>query len=80
VGGFYRRAVLMVVLGGWSGGDGVGATRQRVRQEKGGLVLPATMVVVGALQRGVGGGSALQRGAWGGGSVHGGGHMCEGHG
>jgi hypothetical protein len=28
----------------------------------GGLVLPAMMVAVGALQRGVGGGSALQRG------------------
>jgi hypothetical protein len=31
---------------------------------KGGLVLPATMVAVGVLQRGRGGGSALQRGAW----------------
>jgi hypothetical protein len=37
-----------------SGGDGVGATRQRVRQGEGGLVLPAMMVVVGALQRGSG--------------------------
>jgi hypothetical protein len=54
----------MVVLrgGGWSGGDGAGATRQRVQQGKGGLVLPAMMEAVGALQREVGGGSALQRG------------------
>jgi hypothetical protein len=37
-----------------SGGDGVGATRQRVRQGEGGLVLPAMVVVVGALQRGSG--------------------------
>jgi hypothetical protein len=39
-----------------SSGDGVGATRQRVRQGEGGLVLPAMMVVVvvGALQRGSG--------------------------
>jgi hypothetical protein len=37
-----------------SGGDGVGATRQRVRQGEGGLVLLAMMVVVGALQRGSG--------------------------
>jgi hypothetical protein len=29
---------------------------------RGDLVLPATMAAVGALQRGVGGGSALQRG------------------
>jgi hypothetical protein len=29
---------------------------------RGGLVLPATMVAVGVLQRGRGGGSALQRG------------------
>jgi hypothetical protein len=29
---------------------------------RGNLVLPATMAAVGALQRGVGGGSALQRG------------------
>jgi hypothetical protein len=30
-GGFYRRATLMVVLGGlWSGGDGAGVTRQQV--------------------------------------------------
>jgi hypothetical protein len=44
-----------------SGGDGVGATRQWVRQGEGGM-LPATMAV-GALQKGgVGGGSALQRG------------------
>jgi hypothetical protein len=42
--------------GAWlqSGGDGVGATRQRVRQGEGGLVLLAMMVVVGALQRGSG--------------------------
>ena len=45
----------------WSGGDGAGDTRQQVRQGEGGL-LPATMAAVGALQRGVGGGSALQRG------------------
>ena len=32
------------------------------RRGKGGLVLPATMVAVGVLQRGRGGGSALQRG------------------
>jgi hypothetical protein len=38
-----------------SGGDGAGTTWQRMRQRgKGGLVLPATMVVVGALQRGRG--------------------------
>jgi hypothetical protein len=37
----------------WSGGDGVGATWQRMRRRgKGGLVLPATMVAVGVLQRG----------------------------
>jgi hypothetical protein len=46
-----------------SGDDGAGDTRQQVRQVVGGL-LPATMVVVGVLQREVGGGSALQRGAW----------------
>jgi hypothetical protein len=34
-----------------SGGDGVGDTRQQVRQGEGGLVLPAMIVVVGALQR-----------------------------
>jgi hypothetical protein len=47
-----------------SGGDGVGATWQRMRRRgKGGLVLPATMVAVGVLQRGRGGGgSVLQRG------------------
>jgi hypothetical protein len=49
-GGFYRRATLMVVLGGWSGGDGAGATRQQVRHGEGGLVLLAIMAV-GALQR-----------------------------
>jgi hypothetical protein len=42
----------------WSGGDGAGDTKQYVRQGKGGL-LPATMAVVGALQRGVGGGTAV---------------------
>jgi hypothetical protein len=53
-----------------SGGDGVGATWQRMRRRgKGALVLPATMAV-----------GALQKGAWGGGSAHGGGHACEGHG
>jgi hypothetical protein len=36
-----------------SSGDGVGATRQQVRQGEGGL-LSATMAVVGALQRGSG--------------------------
>jgi hypothetical protein len=52
VGGFYRRAG---VFGGgrvWSGSDGVGDTRQQVRQGEGGL-LPATMAV-----------GALQKGAW----------------
>jgi hypothetical protein len=34
----------------WSGGDGAGDTRQYVRQGEGGM-LPATMAVVGALQR-----------------------------
>jgi hypothetical protein len=37
-----------------SGDDGAGDTRHQVRQRKGGLVLPAMMVVVGALQRGSG--------------------------
>jgi hypothetical protein len=37
----------------WSGGDGAGATRQRVRRRGGGL-LPAMMAAVGALQRDVG--------------------------
>jgi hypothetical protein len=46
---------------------------------EGGLVLLA-MMAVGALQRGVGGGSALQKGAWGGGSAHGGEHACGGYG
>jgi len=50
-----------------SGDDGVGDTRQQVRQGEGGLS-PATMAV-----------GALQKGAWGGGSAHGGGHACEGH-
>jgi hypothetical protein len=36
-----------------SGGDGVGATRRRCDGGEGGL-LPATMVAVGALQRGCG--------------------------
>ena len=40
-----------------------------MRQGEGGL-LPATMAVVGALQRGVGGGD----------SAHGGGHACRGTG
>jgi hypothetical protein len=43
--------------GAWvrSGGDGVGATWQRMRRRgKGGLVLPATMVAVDVLQRGRG--------------------------
>jgi hypothetical protein len=37
-----------------SSGDGVGATWQRVRQGEGGLVLPAMMAAVGALQKGNG--------------------------
>jgi hypothetical protein len=42
------------VLGGvWSGSDGAGDTRQQARHGEGGL-LPATMAVVGALQRGGG--------------------------
>jgi hypothetical protein len=45
----------------WSGGDGAGATWKQVRQGEGGL-LSVMMATVGALQRGVGGGSALQRG------------------
>jgi hypothetical protein len=63
----------------WSGSDGAGDTRQQVRQGEGGL-LPATMAVVGALQRAW---SAVVRckGVWGGGvSAHGGGHACGGHG
>ena len=47
---------------------------------EGGTVLLVVMAAVGALQRGVGGGSALQRGAWGGGGVYGGGHACRRHG
>jgi hypothetical protein len=38
-GEFYRCATLVVVLGGlWSGGDGVGDTRQQVRQRGRGLI------------------------------------------
>jgi hypothetical protein len=36
----------------WSGSDGAGDMRQQVRQGEGGLVLPAMMEAVGALQRG----------------------------
>jgi hypothetical protein len=76
-GGFYRRV--------WVLGCGVAVMEYVTRgnkcdKGKGGLVLPAMMAAVGALQWGVGGGSALQRGVWGGGSAHGGGHACEGHG
>jgi hypothetical protein len=38
----------------WNGGEGAGDTRQQVRLGDGGLVLPATMVAVGAMQRGCG--------------------------
>jgi hypothetical protein len=65
VGGFYRRATLMVVLGVWSGGDGAGATRQQTRQGEG---------------DGVAGGGCAAKGKWGGGGAHGGGHACGGHG
>jgi hypothetical protein len=37
-----------------SGGDGAGATRQRVRQRGGGLVLLAMMAVAAELKRGCG--------------------------
>jgi hypothetical protein len=50
----------------WSGSDGADDTRQQVRWR--GMVFLAVMVV-GALQKGVGGGSALQRGCGGGGSA-----------
>jgi hypothetical protein len=58
-GGFYRRV--------WVLGCGVVVMEQVLRgsrrdKGRGDLVLPATMAAVGALQRGVGGGSALQRG------------------
>jgi hypothetical protein len=46
-----------------SGSDGVGDTRQQVRQGEGGTVLPA-MMAAGALQRGRGWWCALQRGVW----------------
>jgi hypothetical protein len=69
VGGIYRREVCEVVLGVWCGGDGAGVTRQQVRQGEGGVLVLLAVMVVGALQRGVGGGSA-----------HGGGHACGGHG
>jgi hypothetical protein len=55
---FYRRAM---VFGCRVGSDGACATR-------GGGLLPAKMAVLGALQRGCGGGSALQRG-----------HACREH-
>jgi hypothetical protein len=47
--GIYRRVGVARVQ---SGGDGAGDTRQQTRQGEGGLVLPAMMAVVGALQRG----------------------------
>jgi hypothetical protein len=81
VGEFYRRAICEVVLGcevavmehvtrgsGCDGGEG-------------GLVLPAMMAAVGALQRGCG--AVVVRckgGVWCGGVAHGGGHTCRGHG
>jgi hypothetical protein len=64
VGEFYRRAICEVVLGVWSGGDGVGDTRQQVRW--------------GGVAGGNGGGCAA-RGCGGGGTAHGGGHACGGH-
>jgi hypothetical protein len=64
-----------------SGGDGVGATRQWVRQGEGGSGVAgddggggcAAKVAWAAVVR-------CKGGAWGGGSAHGGGHACEGHG
>jgi hypothetical protein len=69
--------------GAWvrSGGDGACDTRQRVRRRGRGLVLPAMMAAVGALQRGCG--AVVVRckgGVWCGGVAHGGGHTCRGHG
>jgi hypothetical protein len=61
-----------VVLGGWSAGDGIGATRQQTRQGEGGPVA-GDDGDGGCAAKGVSGGSALQRGVWGGGSAHGGG-------
>jgi hypothetical protein len=51
----------------WSGGDGVGDTRQQVRQGEGGPVA------------GDDGGGCAAKGGVGGGSAHGGGHACGGH-
>jgi hypothetical protein len=53
-----------------SGGDGVGDTRQQVRQGEG---------EDGVAGDDGGGGCTAKRG-WGGGSAHGGGLACEGHG
>jgi hypothetical protein len=66
----------VVLEGGWSGGDGAGATRQQTRQGEGGTVLPATMTAAGALQRG--GGAVVVHCKGGGGSVHGGGVHVRG--
>jgi hypothetical protein len=49
------------VLGGWSAGDGTGATRQQTRQGEGGPVA-GDDGDGGCAAKGVGGGSALQRG------------------
>jgi hypothetical protein len=49
--------------------DGVGDTRQQVRQGEGPGVAGDD-----------GSGGCATKGAWGGGSAHGGGHACEGHG
>jgi hypothetical protein len=51
-----------------SGDDGVGDTRQQVRQGEGGPVAGDN-----------GGGGCANKGARGGGSAHGGGHACGGH-
>ena len=44
----------------WSGGDGVGARGSRCDMGREAVLL--AVMAMGALQRGVGGGSALQRG------------------
>jgi hypothetical protein len=49
----------------WSGGDGAGDTRQRVRRRGGGVA-------------GGNGGGCAAKGVMGGGSAHGGGHACWG--
>jgi hypothetical protein len=53
-----------------SGGDGVGATRQRVRQGEGGSGVAGDD----------GGGGCAAKGKWGSGGAHGGRHACRGHG